>query len=132
MKDFIKKVITGAGISPPDVCLHSLNRNFENAVNVEWSRREGCYEAIFYNNCIEHIAIFSLAGTLEEYRQNLTPEYLPESVRNLALQKGEIMNSVLRNKGSKLEYEIILRDQQLKRHMVIFSDLGEIIEERQL
>ena len=67
-----------------------------------------------------------------EYSQNLPVEYLPKPIKNLALSKGEIMNAVLKNKGNKIEYELIIRNDLLKRYLVIISDLGELKEEQVL
>jgi len=46
--------------------------------------------------------------------------------------KGEIMNAVLRNKGNRLEYEIIYRDATLTRFLITLSDLGAVLEEKKL
>ena len=132
MNDFIKRVLQGNGIIPEDVCLQAFSQNFEGAVDVEWFKKENFYEAIFYRNNLEHIAIFNLSGLLEEYSQNLPLEYLPEHIKTIVSSKGEIMNSVLKNKGNMLEYEIILRDNELNRHLIILSDVGGVIEEKKL
>jgi len=132
MKDFVKKVVEGDGVSPSEVCLNSLNQNFENAVNVEWFKKDNHYEAVFYRNNLEHIAIFSLSGILNEYRQNLPADYLPDPIKKTASSRGEIMNSVMRNKGNRVEYEVIVRDSNLNRHMVTLSDMGGIVEEQNL
>ena len=81
---------------------------------------------------MEHIAIFSLTGILTEYRQNLPTDFIPESIKNTVLLKGEIMNSVMRNKGNMLEYEVIVRDKELNRYLITLSDIGRIIEEKKL
>jgi hypothetical protein len=129
MNDFLKKVFEGDGISPSDVCLKSFRENFRGAVNVEWFEKESIFEAIFHKKGIEYIALFDSAGILLEYRQNLSPDYLPELIRKMAYSKGEIMNCVLRNKGNRLEYEVIVRDKDLHRYMITFSDNGDIKEE---
>ncbi|MBN1119206.1 MAG: hypothetical protein JXA77_18495 [Bacteroidales bacterium] len=132
MKKFLKKILVGNGVSPSEVCLQSFNGNFADAVNVEWFSKKGYYEVVFYQNNLEHIAAFSLNGVLLEYRQNLSVEYLPEVIKNIALSKGEIMNSVLKNKGNMLEYELIIRDKFLKRQLILLTDMGEIKEEKAL
>ena len=132
MDDFLKKVVGGNGVSPSDVCLHAFNENFANAINVEWSKRGSCYEAIFYKNGLEHIAVFDLLGNLMEYRLNLPADFLPTAIRNIVASKGEIMNSVLKNWGNMLEYEVIVRDKDLNRYLITFSDIGSIIDERKL
>lgn len=130
MKDFLKRVIEGTGIPPSEACLQSLNDNFNEAFNVEWFSKEGYFEAIFYRHNLEHIALFSLDGALLEYKQNIPAEQLPEYIRSTVLSKGEIMNSVQKNKGNIIEYEFIVRDKLLKRYLIILSDMGEIKEEK--
>lgn len=132
MRAFLQKVIKGNGISPPEVCQQSFVDHFADAVNVEWFRKEGYYEAIFYMQNLEHIALFSYKGILEEYKHNLSVDHLPEPIKDVGRSKGEIMNAVLTRKGKLVEYEIIVRDHLLKRHLVILSDLGEVIEEKLL
>lgn len=132
MQNFLKKILRGSQTSPSEVCLRSFHDHFPDALNAEWSGKMGYYEVLFYRNKLEHIATFNLNGLLMEYRQKLSFEYLPESIKNTALQKGEIMNAVLKNKGNMLEFEIIIRDPSLKRHVILFSDTGEIKEDKEL
>ena len=132
MNDFLRKVVAGDGVRPPEVCLQSFNQNFKDAINVEWFIKESYSEAIFYKNKLEHIAIFSPSGDLREYRLNLPLEFLPEPIQKSVLSKGEIMSSVMRNKGNLIEYEVIVRDIQLNRYLIILSDLGKISEEKRL
>ena len=132
MKDFLKKVIEGHGISPPEICLESFKEVFNDAINVEWFKREDRFEAVFYRNNLEHIAFFSANGIFEEYRLNLPADHLPVRITKLLSYKGEIMNSVLRNKGNLLEYEVIVRDPDFTRSLITISDTGNILEERVL
>jgi hypothetical protein len=130
MQKFLKNIFKGNGVLPSDACLQSFNDNFPDAINVEWYSKDGYYEAIFYRNTQEYIASFNLTGVLLEYRQNILIEFLPELIKNIALEKGEIMNSVLKNKGNTLEYELIVRHKSLKRQLIVFSDIGDILEEK--
>ena len=130
MKDFLRKVVEGSDISPSDACLHSFNNYFADAVNVEWSINEGGFEAIFYRQNLEHIALFSKNGMLMEYRKNLPSEFLPESIKDLALARGEVMNALMKNKGNTIEYELIVRDRSLIRHLLLISDEGKLLVEK--
>lgn len=132
MKKFLRKVIEGNGIQPSEICLQSFKENFKEAINIEWFNKGDHFEAIFYKNNLEHIAVFSLSGVLIEYRLNLPTDYLPEPITKNAMAKGEIMNAVMRNKGNMVEYEVIVRDQGLNRYMLLFSDIGDLIEEKKL
>ena len=122
----------GDGLETTEACLISFRENFDQAVNVEWFQKEGKFEVIFYKNHIEHLAVFQPGGELLEYQQNLSKEYLPEHIKKLSLRSGEIMNSILRNKGNRLEYEIIVRDPQMMRYLLLISDNGTLLEERKL
>ena len=132
MKNFIKKVLVGNKTLPAEECIKSFNMNFTEAINVEWFKKAEHYEAIFYNNKIECIALFHLNGTLLEYRQNIPIGYLPEIIKDVAQSKGEIMNTVLTNKGNMLEYEIIIRNSTLIRYCLNVSEFGEIVSEKKL
>lgn len=132
MKDFLKKVFQGTGISPTKVCLKAFNQNFENALNVEWYNKEDYFEAIFYKDNLEHIAMFDKAGNLIEYKLYLPEGYLPEPIKNKVEAKGEIMNALMRNKGNMVEYEVIVRDKALNRYVMTLSDVGNLHEEKKL
>ncbi len=132
MNEFFKRVIEGSKVQPPEICRKSFIKNFENTANVEWFNKEQHHEAIFFKNDTEHIAVFDSFGKLVEYRQNLHANVLPMAIKNIIIQKGEIMNAILRNKGNKLEYEIIMRDDKQERYILIFSDTGDMIDENKL
>ena len=132
MRAFLKKIIEINTHTPPDEVLDSFNKNFSDTMNIEWFSRKDCYEAIFYKDNSEHIALFDPEANLLEYRVNITASHLPVAISEIAGSRGEIMNSVLKNKGNKIEYELIVRDKDLKRHMVVFSDNGKLIEDRHL
>jgi len=132
MNNFLKKIVEGNNVNPSEECLISFNNKFSEAVNIEWSKKKEMYEAIFYRNSIEHIALFTFEGELVEYSQNITVDFLPVQIKDTASLKGEIMNSVLKNKGNNLEYEVIVRDSLLKRYVLVFSDAGIIKHENTL
>lgn len=129
---FLKKVIEGQGVEPSSICLEAFKQNFQHSVNVEWYDKGDYFEAIFYKEHIEHIALFSKDGDLIEYKLYLPDECLPERIMNIMESKGEIMNSVLKNKGNTIEYEVIYRDKDLNRYVILLSDLGHIIDEKKL
>jgi hypothetical protein len=132
MNDFLKKIIDGNSVTPLDVCLKAFSRNFGDALNIDWYDKGEFFEAIFYKDKIEHIAIFDLEGTLIEYKMHLPEGYLPESIKTFAETRGEIMSSVLRNKGNRIEYEVIVRDSLLTRYMINLTDMGIVLEEKEL
>ena len=132
MKGFLSEVFFRNRECPSDECLSSFNRNFEGSINVEWFNKGNFFEAVFYKNDIEHIALFDHLGTLLEYRQNLTFDYMPDKIKYIVESKGELMNFVLRNKGNLLDYEIIYRDVNLNRYLLEITDSGKITHETKL
>jgi hypothetical protein len=132
MKDFFKKVIEGVGITPPEVCSDAFSKEFKTASHVEWFDHGDHFEAVFYKDNSEHIAMFDPEGKLVEYKMYLPDGYLPELIKSHLESRGEIMNVVLRNKGNQIEYEAIFRDTALNRYLVVFSSLGQVIAERPL
>lgn len=132
MDGFLQKVIKGDRFSPPKECLLVLNENFKDAINIEWINQKAHYEAIFYQNNIEFIAVFAKSGQLVEYKMFLPENLLPETIKTQLESKGEIMNVVLINQGNCIVYEAIIRDKELSRSLILFSDIGQVIEEKQL
>ena len=132
MDQFIKKIIKGNSILPPSVCMDSLKSNFDNAINIDWYKKDEYYEAIFYKENIEHIALFGNEGNLIEYRQYLPDEFLPETIKSMLKSYGEIMNFVRKNKGNTIEYEVIIKDSTNIRYMMVISELGNICEKTKL
>ena len=132
MHDFIKGVIVGTEISPPQGCIEAFHKHFADANHTDWYDLGDHYEAIFYKDKWEHIALFTLSGGLLEYKMYLPPGNLPQIIRGLLESRGEIMNVVQRNKGDSIEYEAIVRDQKLTRSLVILSDRGRVIDEHRL
>jgi hypothetical protein len=131
-KNFLENILEGAGFQPPISCEQSFSENFEGAVNVEWSENEDYLEAIFYKENLEHIAVFSRDGILQEYRKTLPEGFLPYTIRKQMEVHGEIMNRVLINKGNTLNYEVIVRDKMQQRHLFLLDDLGILIREKAL
>jgi hypothetical protein len=132
MNTFLENLLDGNRRKPSDICLQAFDQNFQNTINVDWYDRGSYFEAIFYKDNLEHIALFNPSGSLLEYRLNLPDGYLPETIRNKVESKGEIMNTVMRNKGNTVEYEVIVRDKELNRYLITFSDIGNILEEKKL
>lgn len=130
--NFIKSVLTGSETRPPEKCIRSLNSNFGRARNIDWFRTGRSYEAVFYKDSIEHIAVFNSAGKLQEYKMYLPLDFLPAPIRKKLEMRGEIMNIVLVNRRYSFIYEAIYRDSDLNRYMILLTEFGDVIEEKQL
>lgn len=129
MDDFVKNMFQPDRIIPPEECVAGLVLNFKDAMNVDWSEKESGFEAVFYKDESEYIAVFDPSGILLEYKQYVSTSFLPQPIRELLESKGEIMNTVLRNKGNRIEFEAIIRDLDQLRYLLILSESGSIIEE---
>lgn len=132
MEQFLKNLIQGSRINPPQSCLDAFNMHFEGTVNTEWFKSDASFEAIFYKDNMEYIALFTPDGILDSYRMFLPVGYLPEFIKNSMESYGEIMNCVLINKTNTIEYEIIYRDKTMARHMIRLTGLGGMLDERPL
>ncbi len=133
MEKFFTKLIEGSSILPPDTVSAAFILNFPEAINAEWyKRKEGGFEVIFYKDDIEHIAIFDVQDVLIEYKKYLPDTYLPEKIKSELESKGEIMNVVIINHGNGITYEVIIRDKQFIRSLLLLNEWGEIQSERKL
>lgn len=130
--NFIKSVLTGSETIPPEKCLKSLASNFGKAKNIDWFMTGQFYEAVFYKDNIEHIAVFNSSGNLQEYKMYLPVEFLPFPIKKVLEAKGEIMNIVFVNRRYSFIYEAIYRDAELNRFMIFLTEFGEVISERHL
>jgi hypothetical protein len=132
MTEYLKKMIERSSVDPPAACIEAFNMAFNGAVNPEWHLIRGLFESVFYQDNLEHIAVFDDAGKLLEHKMFLPQELLPEQIRSDLLKRGEIMNAVLINKGHHIEYEAIVRVNTLERHQITCSQLGKILKEKKL
>ncbi|MFQ3213241.1 MAG: hypothetical protein ACI9L9_000327 [Marivirga sp.] len=127
MKKALRKLVEGEHIELPTACTAALEKKFKKAQNIEWQQVNTNFEAIFYQENLEFIALFKANGKLIEYRKNLPEGYLPIAIKKLVPEKGEVMDRVLVNRGNELFYELIYRDKALNRFILMISDVGQII-----
>ncbi|HNW49866.1 MAG TPA: hypothetical protein PKH79_02215 [Prolixibacteraceae bacterium] len=132
MMNFLSKIFGDTILSPPDAVKNSLKERFPSVINVEWNKNGDNFEAIFYKDSIECIANFDRSGTLIEYKMFLSEDFLPQNIKTTMVGKGEIMNAVMSNKGNSITYEIIYRDKELIRYVMIFNEIGVVLEEKVL
>lgn len=131
MDDFVLNIIKGRSVEPPSHVEKAFCMFFSSAVNIEWYVvRDSVYEAIFYLDNIEHIAHFDESGDLVDYRVNLSLSELPEKLIKIFKSKGEIMNVVAIYRDQSIrKYEVIMRDETLKRHLVLVDTAFKILKE---
>jgi hypothetical protein len=132
MNDFFHKLIRGDTTAPPEPVLASLHENFSRPYNIEWLRRDQYYEAIFYIFNREYLARFRKDGGLVDYKVNMPVESLPSKILGKVRSRGEIMNAVVIHAGSGVRYEIIYRDRELNRFLLLIDENTVVISEKAL
>lgn len=132
MINFFTKIFKSSPFSPPDEIINALKNNFPDVINIEWNKSGDSYEAIFYKDSIEYIANFDKDGELKVYKMFLPEGFLPGNIIDIVRKKGELMNAVMINKGNSITYEIIFRDTDLVRSVMLLNEKGVIQEERLL
>ena len=132
MAEFLKRMMDDGQCEPPDSCLAAFRNAYPGATGAEWHHTNDCFESVFYEDKLEHIARFDANGKLLDHKVFLPDMLLPAKIRKLVAGRGEIMNAVLINKGNRIEYEVIVRDAQLNRKLVSFSQSGRPLGERAL
>jgi hypothetical protein len=134
MDDFVVNIMKGRSVEPPSQVEKSFCEYFSSALNIEWYLvKESVFEAIFYLESLEHIARFDDSGFLLDYRVNLVISDLPEKLVKTFKNKGEIMNVVAIYKDHEIKkYEVIMRDESLKRHLVLIDSNYKTLKETEL
>jgi hypothetical protein len=125
MKFPFSKIFVSKAKAIPKVVKKQLENCFQNVKNTEWEVKNDIYEAIFYLNDVEHIAQFSKKGELLEYKKNLWPAELPDTIKNAGVSFGEIMNGIIIHRDEEILYEVIIRNEKLDRFEFVFKENGE-------
>ncbi|MFA9392310.1 MAG: hypothetical protein ACERKD_21040 [Prolixibacteraceae bacterium] len=132
MKNFLKMIFSQTTYTPPADVQQKLSDKFPDIINVEWNKSGNNFEAIFYKDQLEYIALFEQSGELLGYKMSITEDLLPLQIKENLTEKGEIMNAVLNNQGNGITYEVILRDSHLKRFVFVLNETGTILSEKKL
>jgi len=128
VKRLIRNLFLRKSLRLPNAVVKGFSEHFNTSKNIEWSKIGKIYEVLFYDNETEKIARYDKKGNMIEVRTNIAPHLLPENIKPVAENKGEIMNSILINKPDSLFYEVIVRENPLKRIMLLMNDKAEILE----
>lgn len=129
---FPGSLLQGNKIVAPVPVDKSFRIKFPGAINVEWFVVEDVYEAIFYENDTEMICKLGYDGEWIETRTNLDTSFLEMNIKTSAEQYGEIMNSILIESLALKRYELIIRDKQLNRFLLLLDESGEVINVQQI
>lgn len=113
-------------VHPNSEVAKAFNEKFPNSISVEWSHRDDDFEAVFYFENIECIALYDKSGKLILLKRNLSLDTLPSLVAQQAQQEGELMNAVVVESEDSVVYEIIVRDEALLRYVVYIDENGYV------
>lgn len=130
MKNLLKKIFLTPFKHIPEKVKEALHLQFPEALNVEWEVRNDIYEAVFYRDDIEFIAKISEDKGIVEYKQNLKLDDLPAGISTECLKSGEIMNAIGITRGSAIFYEVIVRDKNLDRSVLLMDESANLLESR--
>ncbi|MBN2174040.1 MAG: hypothetical protein JW731_07910 [Bacteroidales bacterium] len=128
MKSFYQKLLKKDFHLPPRQVTEGFAKNFNNPVNTEWHKVGDHYEALFHHENIEKLAFFNALGQMTEIRTNQTVSELPEPINDTASRQGEIMNVIYIQKGSQNSYEIIVKQTDFTRKLILISEDNEILK----
>lgn len=129
MNEFHERFIAGTGIDPPREVSEAFQKLFREVVNLEWYNTGEGYEAVFYQEEVEHLALFDKEGKFMMYKLYLPEMLLPERILSGIREQGEIMNAVLTNRKHCIRYELIVKDNLQRRKMLVLSEMGKVLEE---
>lgn len=132
MKIPFLKLFESSSKKIPELIKQTLVREFPGAINIEWDKKDNFFEALFYQNDTEHIAVFSPTGDLLECKKNTWPDDLPELVANECKKQGEIMNVISVFKNNKTCFEVIVRDSSYNRTLLFFDSDASLTASKKL
>jgi hypothetical protein len=132
MQNILSKIFHTNNTKPANAILKSFTAHFGRPINVEWHKEKENYEALFYIEDIEHIALFSPDGRVIETKRNLLLSSAKPEIAKQALIVGEMMNLIEIERNGKFFYEIIARDLYLDRYYILLDNEGNMLDKRKL
>jgi hypothetical protein len=131
MKSMFAKIFFKHQYDVPDKVEKAFNKNFKQPAGVEWVKTGQEFEVLFFENNLEKIAHFELDGTLREIRINHPTTRLTPNDFKLD-RMGMIMNYIEIRKGTTIQHELIIRNQDMSRSLVLLNEHFERIKEEAL
>lgn len=129
--DFIKSIFAKKNTAPDHIKI-KFKQLFPKAIGVEWCKLKDNMEAVFTEEGTEKISLFSREGNLIELKTNLSIEAIPNTIAKAVEQEGEIMNCISIFIPEVLNYELIVRDSNLKRYRISSDKNGSILSKVEL
>ncbi|MDM8159248.1 hypothetical protein QUH73_05385 [Labilibaculum sp. K2S] len=130
-KNLFRKIFNDSQESlTPQAIINTFNNQFDSPLNTEWHKTDQFYEAIFYKNELEHIAVYRANGTYVCLKINLQLESIPDTIYQAIKSHGEVMNAIKINYTDLQNFELIVRDQNLIRYSLLLNAHGEILDKK--
>jgi hypothetical protein len=133
VQNFLAKILAGAketGI--PKVVKQAFSNTFNAPVNTEWNQAGDAWEAIFYQDEMEHLARFQPNGELLSLKINLPLTQVPRDIQKAAQSQGELMNAIIIKNQDAVKYQLIVRNENLERYFLLLNSKGEVLEKEKL
>jgi len=132
MQNIIYKIFQSNKTKPAKAVVKAFEKIFGKPVNVEWHPEGENFEAVFYIDEKEHIALFAPDGTLLEKKRNMILSEATPEVAQQAKNVGELMNLIEITRNGKIYYDIIARDLYLDRYYLLLDEAGNLLEKKKL
>jgi hypothetical protein len=132
MLSILDNMARAGKIIPPQHVAIAFETIFPEAVNVEWYVNAQGFEAVFHLNQREMIAMLGANGEPLEIRRNLPAVSAPAAVMVALAPEVELMNVIRVEKNAEVTYEIIYRNHQLERFVMLISEQGNILSDSAL
>jgi hypothetical protein len=132
MLSILDNMARAGKIIPPQHVATAFETIFPEAVNVEWYVNAQGFEAVFHLNQREMITMLGANGEPLEIRRNLPAASAPAAVMVALAPEVELMNVIRVEKNAEVTYEIIYRNHQLERFVMLISEQGNILSDSAL
>lgn len=133
IKNFFQKIFSGSREPEvPKAVQQKFAEQFDQSINVEWQKAGDQFEAVFYRDDLEHIATYQSDGVMSCLKINLPLNDLPEMVAETVHKEGELMNAIQIDCNGGLQYELIVRDDELNRYFLLLTESGKVIKKEKL
>jgi hypothetical protein len=119
-------------VVPPKPVFQAFKNKFGHSINIEWHREKENFEALFYIEEAENIALFTPEGKILEHKKNLLLSSATQAVATQAALVGELMNLIEIDREGVIHFEVIARDGYLDRYYLLLDSNGTLIDKKKL
>ena len=132
MQNILHRIFSPGKVAPPKPVIRSFQDKYGDSINIEWHREKENFEALFYIDDAENIALFAPDGKILEHKKNLLLTAASPAVTAQAALIGEMMNLIEIDRQGVIYYEVIARDGYLDRYYLLLNSEGKLIDKKKL